>query len=114
MSVQLRSRPAISGMPSVPRNPGDMNLNRRIGGISPSAYVRSSAKTGSKLPFPSIEMVEQRPTEETPGMASILQNFLLHVDHPLGVLHFRLRDGKAERLDFGRRSESGLDVSQSP
>ena len=43
-----------------------------------------------------------------------VQNFLLHVDHPLGVLHFRLRDGKAERLDFGRRSESGLDVSQSP
>ena len=73
MSVQVRSRPAISGVLSVARKPGETNLKRLNGGSWPSAYKRPSMKTGSCHPLPLIGITVPMPAEETPGMASIFR-----------------------------------------
>ena len=68
MSVHVKSRPAISGLPTVLKNPGEMVLKRRMGGRSDSAYVRSFTKIRSLLLRLSMVMEVDMPASETPGI----------------------------------------------
>ena len=71
-SVQVNARPATTRLTIVSSRPGEMNLNRRIGGSCDSLYSRSSVKIRSCQPSVVIGTSDVRPTDVTPGIAAIL------------------------------------------
>ena len=71
-------------MPRVAKNPGEMNLKRRIGGSSPSPYTWSCANSTS---FESASIHGNR-SGEADGRNSwnrgeLVQNLFVHAYHPL-------------------------------